>query len=237
MPKSSTTAAKPISRKNRLPYDVCHVFIGKPPILTTREAYQLKTALKADPSKHFKKMYEFAIANYIEYAMEIKKVSPKEVGRRVKKAASLAKELREAIEHMTITDRVYVHKFSANEMPSTPGDTVIDQLYAKLVQFSTNASDAIADMKVHGKMSGAMPGYAKQQLAITILRALYVDTGTVPPNSRGKLFDRVLKCALDTATTRIGEGGKWANEVMELMRFAKGSFDTTSAESFGRYFE
>ena len=138
---------------------------------------------------------------------------------------------------MTITDRVYVHKFRANEMPSTPDDTVIDALYAKLVQFSTSASGAIADMKTHGKLSGAMPAYAKQQLATAILRALYVDTGTVPPISRGKLFDRVLKCALDTANTRIGESGKWASDVMDLMRLAKGSFNTTSAESFGRYFE
>jgi hypothetical protein len=211
-----------------IPYDISFAAVSVLITLTQRESGQLRTALGKDPSEHFLAHYVRGLTSYIEYHQEIGRVTPKQVGRRLKKVLKHGEALCDAIAMLAMTDRCYIGKFWMRRVLADQDNANENQLLRALELFLADVAGATNELgEAQGK--GAMPRYAKQALAREIAQALYLENGRFPPLTRGKIFERVLKCALDAGNKRIDKTSKPVRDVMDLMLSAKSQFGEDGA--------
>lgn len=219
-----------------LPYDVSVVGGSTPITLSPRETDKLRTALGSVPSALFLKIYTFGLGTYIEHRGQLTKVTPKPVMERLNKVLNHGKALRDEILRWETTDQTYVGRFWTKKFLSGEKACSENDMLKALNLFLTDVSDAVTELGATQR-KGAMPGYANQCLARTIAQALYLESGKVPPMTRGKTFDRVLKFALDTANKRLDKPSTPVSDVMDLMRFAMANFDEKAAKDLGEMFK
>ncbi len=237
LPARRTKGQSKVSKKTsgHLPYDVSGVGGRKPNSLSIREADQLKTALGSHPSALFMQILAFGLGNYVEHRRLIAEATPQQVMERLSKVLDHGVALREALSQLKATDRNYVGEFWTKRFLSGETACSENELMKALNLFLSDVSAATQELGCTQR-KGAMPGYAKQCLAQTIAQALYLESGKVPPMTRGKTFDRVLKFALDTGNKRLDKASKPVSEVMDLMQHARKSFDEKAAKRLRELF-
>jgi hypothetical protein len=237
LPARHTKGQSKVSKKTsgHLPYDVSGGGGSTPILLSTREVNQLKTALGSHPSALFMQILAFGLGSYVEHRRLIAEATPQQVMERLSKVLDHGVALREALSQLKATDRNYVGEFWTKRFLSGEKACSENELLKALNLFLADVSDTVKELGA-AQRKGTMPGYAKQSLAQTIAQALFRESGKFPPLTKGKTFDRVLKFALDTANKRLDKVSKPVSDVMDLMRFAKETFDENAAKKLGEMF-
>lgn len=217
----------------RLPYDVVVVGGLKPLILTQAERGAVRNALKKSPSDAVVKGYAIVLASYIAHSEEAEKLSPRKVGARLKKLLDCGRELATAIEELRTSDRCYIGRFWTRKFLADEACTSEAELLNALGSFVDDVQRTYSEVRTMER-KGAMPAYSAQSLAREISYLLYLDAKQFPPLTRGGVFDRLLRCALDAGNTRLGRDRRSRSDVMALMVFAKANFERDAAEQFQR---
>ncbi len=237
LPARRTKGRSKVSKKTsgHLPYGVSGVGGTTLKSLSTREADQLKTALGSHPSALFMQILAFGLGSYVEHRRLIAEAKPQQVMERLSKVLDHGVALRDALSQLKTTDQTYIGKFWTKRFFSREKACSENELLIALIPFLADVSAAVKELD-GAQRKGAMPAYAKEGLALMVAQALYLESGKVPPMTRGKTFDRVLKFALNTGNNRLDEASKPASDVMDLMRHAMKSFDEKAAKRLRELF-
>ncbi|MBI3045063.1 MAG: hypothetical protein HYY78_19800 [Betaproteobacteria bacterium] len=164
------------------------------------------------------------------------KVTPKKVHARLKRVEERGKGLREAVDRLEITDASHIDSFFTHSFLRNRPTISVNEFLRAINLFLANVQGAVQDLDTMQR-KGAMPAYPAKALSLTIAHGLFLENNKFPPLTRGGVFDRVLKCALDAGASRTSRYRSRAvgrMDVMSLMRGAKDGFDPQEALAFGK---
>ena len=223
-----------VKRGSRLPYDASYVADVWPDRLelTQRELADLQKAFQRQPSNTIRRAYAYGLSSYIVAAGEYARVTPAKVHARLKIVLRCGESLHKAIDDLETTDRSYIGRFFTHRfLKDQPCVSENKMLYA-LKLFLVDVRDAVGELDAMQR-KGAMPAFAARALALDIAHGLYLENNKFPPLTRGGVFDRVLRCALDACDKRLKRiRPNDKRDVMELMRHARDNFDPQEAQQF-----
>lgn len=220
----------------RLPYDVAVFLELKPLLLTQAERVALRNALKKlnkSPSDTFINAYAKALGWYVAHSKEVGVLGPGQVSNRLKTVLDRGHALLTAVDGLRDADRCYISRFWARKFLANEDAASENQFLKSLGLFLGDVQSACHELE-KTQRKGRMPAYSAQALALEIANALFLETGKFPPVTRDRLFDNVLRCAIDAGERRIGRiDGAGRRDVMALMRSAKKNFSEEGAKQFG----
>lgn len=235
-PLSAPRKTENVKRGSRLPYDVSYVGGVWPDSfeLTQRELADLKKAFQRQPSNIIRRAYALGLFSYVVTTREYAMVTPAKVRARLKIVLRCGESLRKAMDDLETTDRTYIGSFFTRRFLKDLPCFSQNRLLSALNLFLADVGNALKELDAMQRR-GAMPAFAERGLARTIALGLYLENNKFPPLTRGGVFDRVLKGALDACDKRLSRIRPHAKgrDVMELMRAAKENFDPQGAQQFG----
>lgn len=160
-------------------------------------------------------------------------MTPKKVHDRLQIVLVRGQSLREAIDGLETTDRMFIGSFFNRNFLKNQPCISQSEIQRALTLFLADVSDA---EKSTGAMQrrGAMPAFPGRSLAQTIAHGLFLEHNKKPPLTRGGVFDRLLLCALDACDARLTRIGRKRRDVMKLMQDAMDGFDPDAARQFGK---
>ncbi len=227
---------QPLSHKSRLPYDFVTIGDCIPLDISPPERAALQKALGKKPSNTFLVAYALGLNSYIANFARLGYASPAKVQGRLKDVLKHGRGLLEALQCLEDTDRCYIDKFYTQRVFSRQDAAGEHKLAERLCLFLADVQSAVNKLGAVQK-KGTMPEFPAQRLALTIAQVLYLESNKFPPLTRGGVFDRVVRCALDVCDSRllrVRYHGQARSDAMALMRIARDNFDLEEARQFGR---